>query len=119
MDSAIDFKLIPTTEDAIIASADVDEQQPFNPLFIDRNSNTSSEGSDGSNENNNNRHLRRLTLIDGVAILVGIIIGSGIFSSPGLALQRCGSPGEVLIAWSVSGMLVVLAANCYMELGER
>lgn len=60
---------------------------------------------------------RRLTLVDGIAIVVGIIIGSGIFSSPGLALQRAGSPGVDLIAWGVSGMLVMLAAQCYMELG--
>lgn len=60
---------------------------------------------------------RKLTALDGVAIIVGIIIGSGIFSSPGLALDRAGSPGAVLIAWSVSGILVTLAAQCYLELG--
>ena len=94
---------------------EIDEQeQGFNPLFNDdnNNNNNGSDGSDASNDNN--RHQRRLTLVDGVAILVGIIIGSGIFSSPGLALERCGSPGEVLIAWTVSGILVILAANCYM-----
>jgi amino acid transporter len=61
--------------------------------------------------------LRRLTLIDGVAIVVGIIIGSGIFSSPGLALERCGSPGLDLICWAFSGILVMLSAQCYLELG--
>ena len=60
---------------------------------------------------------RRLTLVDSIAILVGIIIGSGIFSSPGLALDRAGSPGLVLISWSLSGILVTLAAQCYLELG--
>ena len=98
-----EFKLIPsniTKEDDYVANP-VDEQG-FTPLF---NDNGGSDGSDGSNDNN--RHLRRLTLVDGVAILVGIIIGSGIFSSPGLALERCGSPGEVLIAWTVSGVIVV------------
>ena len=53
---------------------------------------------------------------DGIAIIVGIVIGSGIFSSPGLALSRCGgSPGEVLLAWSLSGVLVILTAHCYIE----
>lgn len=60
---------------------------------------------------------RKLSLIDGVAIVVGIVIGSGIFSSPGLALERSGSPGLVLVAWSVSGIVVVLMAECYIELG--
>lgn len=60
---------------------------------------------------------RRLNFVDGIAIVVGIMIGSGIFSSPGLALDRCGSPGADLIAWVVSGVLVMLAAHCYLELG--
>ncbi|KAJ1399602.1 amino acid/polyamine transporter I [Ochromonadaceae sp. CCMP2298] len=61
---------------------------------------------------------RKLTAVDGVAIVVGIIIGSGIFSSPGLALERCGSSGVVLIAWTLSGLVTMLAAMCYLELGS-
>lgn len=61
---------------------------------------------------------RKLTAVDGVAIVVGIIIGSGIFSSPGLALERCGSSGSVLIAWSLSGLVAMQAAFCYLELGS-
>jgi len=49
---------------------------------------------------------RTLTFTDGFAVVVGIMIGSGIFASPGLALQRAGSPGLVLIAWSCAGLLV-------------
>ena len=64
-------------------------------------------------------HLKRsLSFFDGLGIIVGIIIGSGIFSSPGLALQRSGSPGACLLAWSVSGMLVCLTSQCYFELGS-
>ncbi len=36
---------------------------------------------------------RRLGLFDGICVLVSIIIGSGIFASPGVALERSGSPG--------------------------
>ncbi len=61
--------------------------------------------------------VRKLTFIDGIAIIVGIIIGSGIFSSPGLALERSGSAGVDLIAWSVSGVLAMMCAQCYLELG--
>ena len=64
-----------------------------------------------------NGPMRVLSYIDGIAVLVGIIIGSGVFSSPGLALERCGSPGEVLLAWSTSGVLVWMCSNCYIELG--
>lgn len=61
---------------------------------------------------------RSLSFFDGLGIIVGIIIGSGIFSSPGLALQRSGSPGACLLAWSASGMLVCLTSQCYFELGS-
>lgn len=61
--------------------------------------------------------VRKLTFVDGISIVVGIIIGSGIFSSPGLALERAGSPGADLVAWALSGVLVTMAAQCYLELG--
>ena len=61
---------------------------------------------------------RSLNFFDGLGIIVGIIIGSGIFSSPGLALERTGSPGACLLAWAASGMLVCLTSQCYFELGS-
>lgn len=71
------------------------------------------------NEIESTSHLQRsLSFFDGLGIIVGIIIGSGIFSSPGLALQRSGSPGACLLAWSLSGMLVCLTSQCYFELGS-
>lgn len=60
---------------------------------------------------------RQLTFFDGVCIIVGIIIGSGIFSSPGLALQRAGSPSATLFAWTTASILVGLTCQCYFELG--
>ena len=60
---------------------------------------------------------RQLTFFDGVCIIVGIIIGSGIFSSPGLALQRAGSPSTTLFAWTTASILVGLTCQCYFELG--
>lgn len=59
---------------------------------------------------------RTLTFTDGFAVVVGIMIGSGIFASPGLALQRAGSAGLVLIAWSLAGLLVSTSTLCYAEL---
>mmetsp|Transcript_22246 Transcript_22246/g.37703 ORF Transcript_22246/g.37703 Transcript_22246/m.37703 type:complete len:500 (-) Transcript_22246:235-1734(-) len=60
---------------------------------------------------------RRLGFWDGTCILITIIIGSGIFSSPGETLDRSGSPMGALIAWTISGVLVITAALCYAELG--
>ena len=61
---------------------------------------------------------RSLSFFDGLGIIVGIIIGSGIFSSTGLALERSGSPGACLLAWAASGLLVCLTSQCYFELGS-
>ena len=61
--------------------------------------------------------LRRvLGVWDGLCLLVGIMIGSGIFASPGLALERCGSPGMSIVAWCCAGLLVGTSSFSYMEL---
>jgi len=59
---------------------------------------------------------RELGYWDGYGVLVGIMIGSGIFASPGVALQRAGSPGCVLIVWVMAGLLVGVSSLSYMEL---
>jgi amino acid transporter len=93
------------------------EQRGVHSL-ISNNDFTSEADTDESRDSHFSRPERKLTATDGIAIVVGIIIGSGIFSSPGLALERCGSTGAVLIAWSLSGLVASQAAFCYLELGS-
>lgn len=67
---------------------------------------------DGSLE----RH-KTLTYLNGLSLVVGLIIGSGIFSSPSQVNANAGSPGASLIAWVVAGVLAWTGAASYAELG--
>ncbi|MBY0359307.1 MAG: amino acid permease [Candidatus Obscuribacterales bacterium] len=59
---------------------------------------------------------RALGLVDAVAIVVGSMIGSGIFIVSAETSRQLGSPGLLLICWILAGLMTVIAALCYSEL---
>lgn len=64
-------------------------------------------------------YARRLTLFDGVMVVIGGVIGSGIFLTPAVVAERTGTTALFLGAWVVGGMITVAGALCFGELGSR
>jgi len=59
----------------------------------------------------------KMTLLNGVTVIVGSIIGSGIFVSPSGVLMNTGSVNMALVVWITSGIFSMVGAYCYAELG--
>jgi len=59
---------------------------------------------------------RRIGFWGGSAIMVGIIIGSGIFATPPVIAKYMGSPALILGLWVVGGVLSLFGALVYAEL---
>jgi len=60
-----------------------------------------------------------LGVSDGVAILIGIMIGAGIYSTPQIIAGYLGSFGEVILLWLLGGAFVLISGLIYAELGSR
>ncbi|PPQ66072.1 hypothetical protein CVT26_010814 [Gymnopilus dilepis] len=61
---------------------------------------------------------KSISLINGIALIVGLQIGSGIFSSPGVVVANTHSVGASLLVWLASGLLAWTGASSFAELGS-
>ncbi|KAG2205335.1 hypothetical protein INT46_008602 [Mucor plumbeus] len=87
-----------------------------------RNSITSVESgvmtNDGSSvESNGPVVVPHMGLLSSCNMIVGLIIGSGIFASPGPVTLKVGAVGPSLCVWAIGGILSMIGALCYAELG--
>lgn len=67
-------------------------------------------------EQNNSSFKRSLTLLDGTLLVVGSMIGSGIFIVSADIARTVGSAGWLVVVWLLSGFITLTAALSYGEL---
>src|SRR5437588_10866775 len=60
---------------------------------------------------------RDLTLTHATSLVVGITIGTGVFLKSAAMAQAVGAPALVLAAWVAAGVVAMLGALCFAELG--
>jgi APA family basic amino acid/polyamine antiporter len=61
--------------------------------------------------------VRALTLVDATSLVVGTVIGTGVFLKTAVMTQQLGTPTMVLLAWAAAGALSLAGALTYAELG--
>jgi APA family basic amino acid/polyamine antiporter len=67
-------------------------------------------------KSNSNQLVRGLGLVDGTMIVIGSMIGSGIFITSAESSRLVGSPGWLLVAWALAGVMTITGALCCAEL---
>src|SRR3972149_83422 len=55
-------------------------------------------------------------LKDAVALIVGIVVGAGIFKLPALVAANTGDAGTMMLAWILGAAISIIGALCYAEL---
>lgn len=59
---------------------------------------------------------RSIGLPSAIALIVGVVIGAGIFKAPSMVAGMTGSPEWMFGAWALGGLMSLVGALCYAEL---
>ncbi len=63
-----------------------------------------------------NQPTQQLSAFSAIAIIVGIVIGAGIFKTPSMVAGVTGDAGWLIVAWVLGGVISLAGALCYAEL---
>lgn len=83
------------------------ESKPLSRKHSNANGNGDSNGANVVTANGNDGEVTlkaKMSLLNGCTVIVGSIIGSGIFVSPSGVLKNTGSVNMALIVWVISGL---------------
>jgi APA family basic amino acid/polyamine antiporter len=72
--------------------------------------------SDAGQQGAGGQPRQTLSLFDAVAMIVGLIVGAGIFGTPSIVAGAAGSEGLLIIYWIAGGVFAVIGALSYAEL---
>ncbi|KAK8753975.1 hypothetical protein OTU49_005486 [Cherax quadricarinatus] len=95
----------------------VSASEPLSTKELEPSLNHNKNGKAGAVTDNSVRLKKELGLAESVAVIVGIVVGSGIFVSPKGVLMYSGSVGMSLAVWVACGLLSMVGALCFAELG--
>src|SRR6218665_301954 len=85
---------------------------------MSKTENGARNGTPNGNSNDDAICLKpKMGLMNGINVIVGCMIGSGIFISPKGVIQGTGSVGLSLCVWVLSGIFSLIGSYCYAELG--
>jgi basic amino acid/polyamine antiporter, APA family len=57
-----------------------------------------------------------LSVVDAISMIVGIVVGAGIFKAPSIVAANVGSELAFLLIWPLGGLISLIGALCYAEL---
>jgi APA family basic amino acid/polyamine antiporter len=61
---------------------------------------------------------QKLSVVDAIGIIVGIVVGSGIFRTPSIVAANTSSKAAFLLLWPLGGAISLVGALCYAELAS-